>query len=122
MYFFTKPRNLIRFYVTLRGKVSIYINHKQHDEVSELNEPAEEEDEYKAGLNDESGERFRERLGNYVTSLGVGEGFGEIALLSDNIRNATVIADEKSDFITIDRALYSRYINCFGPSIEYFMY
>jgi len=38
-----------------------------------------------------------------------GAAFGEVALLSDNgSRSATIVADEPSDLVVIDRALYAR--------------
>jgi len=38
-----------------------------------------------------------------------GEAFGEVALLTDNgTRSASIVADEPTDLIVIDRALYAR--------------
>jgi hypothetical protein len=40
---------------------------------------------------------------------GAGEPFGEVALLSEDcIRTASIVADESTDLICIDRALYNR--------------
>ena len=42
-------------------------------------------------------------------SSGVGESFGEVALISEDcIRTATIVADESMDIICIDRDLYNR--------------
>jgi hypothetical protein len=37
-------------------------------------------------------QRIRAKLGNYILSLGSGSGFGEMALVNENPRNATIIA------------------------------
>lgn len=52
--------------------------------------------------------KLREKLGNYVTSLGPGEGFGEVALVRDDLRTASIIADEKTDLMVVNKTLYSR--------------
>jgi len=52
--------------------------------------------------------KIRERLGNFVTSLGAGEGFGEIALVSEDTRTASIIADEETDLMVVNKALYAR--------------
>jgi hypothetical protein len=62
------------------------------------------------GKNEKRGKKIRERLGNYVTSLGAGEGFGEIALVSDDTRTASIIADEETDLMVVNRVLYARYL------------
>lgn len=121
----------------MRGKVSIYINHKKHDESDnneenlntsinnsflstnqdkleqELNEPSLSDDFLDSSLNSclyqmSRGKKLRERLGNYVTSLGAGEGFGEIALVSEDNRTASIIADEVTDLMVVNKALYAR--------------
>lgn len=43
-----------------------------------------------------------------MTSLGAGEGFGEIALVSDDFRSASIIADETTDLMVVNKALYAR--------------
>ena len=60
------------------------------------------------GKNEKRGKKIRERLGNYVTSLGAGEGFGEIALVSDDTRTASIIADEETDLMIVNKILYAR--------------
>ncbi|XP_013418849.1 uncharacterized protein LOC106179668 [Lingula anatina] len=51
----------------------------------------------------------RSLYGNYIVSFGSGKSFGEIALISeDNIRNASIITDEETDFLVIHRDLYNR--------------
>lgn len=38
-----------------------------------------------------------------------GAPFGDVALISDdNIRTASIVADEKTDLLVVDRALYNR--------------
>ncbi|RNA18663.1 cAMP-dependent kinase regulatory subunit [Brachionus plicatilis] len=106
------------FYINLRGKVSIYINHQKHDE----NDRIDWQDSFNADdsvLNDsftdssfaesaEKSRKIREKLGSYVTSLGAGEGFGEIALVSEENRTASIIADETTDLMVVNKALYAR--------------
>lgn len=58
--------------------------------------------------NAEKSRKIREKLGNYVTSLGAGEGFGEIALVSEENRTASIIADEATDLMVVNRNLYAR--------------
>ncbi|CAF0714000.1 unnamed protein product [Brachionus calyciflorus] len=108
------------FYINLHGKVSIYINHKKHDEEDKLDlsdslngddhENSQGLIDLNVSLNDsyDRNRKFREKLGNYVTALGAGEGFGEIALVSDENRTATIIADEQTDLMVVDKALYAR--------------
>ncbi len=46
--------------------------------------------------------------------LGPGASFGEVALISeDTVRTASIIVDEPSDFILIDRNLYNRWVVTF---------
>ena len=112
--------------------MSIYINHQKHD----VQDAVENESVPTSNNSDELNERslngfddsltssswtsasnassskskkLRERLGNYVTSLGPGEGFGEIALVRDELRTASIIADEKTDLMVVNKTLYSRY-------------
>jgi hypothetical protein len=60
----------------LRGKVSIYINHKKHDEFDENDDLTESkvfseiENSQLNSSNFAKSKKFREKLGNYVTSLG----------------------------------------------------
>jgi hypothetical protein len=56
-----------RFYINLRGKVSIYINHVKHDEAESETNQHNNENATEILSNDQ----VRERLGNYVTSLGL---------------------------------------------------
>jgi len=40
--------------------------------------------------------------------LAAGEGFGEVALVSDADRTASIIADETTDLMIVNKALYKR--------------
>ena len=40
--------------------------------------------------------------------MGAGEGFGEIALVSEDTRTASIIADEITDLMVVNKALYAR--------------
>lgn len=70
--------SLFSFYINLRGKVSIYINHKKYDEndnvddteVCSNEEPVIDTNIHTNYLDTARNKRIREKLGNYVTSLG----------------------------------------------------
>jgi putative ABC transport system ATP-binding protein len=53
-----------------------------------------------------------------VAELGPGRYFGEVALLMDQPRNATVRARERVEVYTIDRATFDRYKSVSRPFIE----
>ncbi len=101
----------------MRGKVSVY----KHDEFDENGDPIEltfvrkatnnKNDDDESDDDDENGEkkdenelktkkkttksqRIRAKLGNYILSLGSGSGFGEMALVNENPRNASIIAGD----------------------------
>ena len=116
---------IVSFYINLRGKVSIYLNQKKHEEfetIEDLNSSANSTEPDTSNLNDSEGlmdlsstlppeertKRLRAQLGNYITSLGAGEGFGEIALVSEDRRTASIIADETTDLMVVNKALYAR--------------
>jgi hypothetical protein len=40
--------------------------------------------------------------------LGAGEGFGEYALISSDSRSASIIADEITDLMVVNKQLYAR--------------
>ncbi|XP_033638978.1 uncharacterized protein LOC117299541 [Asterias rubens] len=86
------------FFIVLNGSISVYI--------------AADEDEPSTSTPSDDPEQprtIRDELGTCVRSLGPGTSFGELALIdSGSIRKASVIADEPSDFIVVDRKLYSR--------------
>ncbi|BFZ20290.1 hypothetical protein BsWGS_23329 [Bradybaena similaris] len=92
------------FYIVLNGKVTIYILNKDQLEGEEDDGNFDNIIEYtKDGLLD------RSKLGYCVTSLESGAPFGDVALTSgDSIRTASIIADEHTDLLVVDRALYNR--------------
>jgi len=40
--------------------------------------------------------------------LETGSGFGEMALMSDDVRNATIISETHSKFLVLDKSVYNR--------------
>ncbi|XP_038053033.1 uncharacterized protein LOC119725625 [Patiria miniata] len=85
------------FFVVLNGSISIYI--------------AADEDEPPPVSNDDpdAPRDQRAELGTCVRILGPGTSFGELALIeTGSVRKASVVADEPSDFIVVNRKLYSR--------------
>ncbi len=69
----------LSFYITLRGKVSIYINHNKHDDTDNLDNNFLDENSLNENFeindvlnsNAKKSKRIREKLGNFVTSLGL---------------------------------------------------
>ena len=52
------------------------------------------------------------RQGRKVATLGPGSGFGELALLLDNVpRNATVVADTDLDLVVVDQRQFARLLD-----------
>jgi hypothetical protein len=94
--------------------VSIYINHKIHDETDTIDDnstaqkPPGENEYAEVSSADQKSKKLREKLGNYVLSLGAGEGFGEVALVSNDTRSASIIADEVTHLMVVNKALYTR--------------
>jgi signal-transduction protein with cAMP-binding, CBS, and nucleotidyltransferase domain len=83
------------FYINLRGKVSIYMNQSDNEQENESTSKT-------------TPRNLRFKLGNYITSLGDGESFGEIALVSEDTRSASIIADEITHLMVVNKSLYSR--------------
>lgn len=90
------------FYVVLSGAVSIYIhNQDKGDE--------EEKQELESIVQYKDGKLDRAKLGNYVTLLGAGTSFGEVALIDETcVRTASIVADDTTDLVIVDKALYTR--------------
>ncbi|XP_071182163.1 uncharacterized protein [Mytilus edulis] len=103
------------FFIILNGSVSIHISTTSgyEDERKEGGSTEEQDDKGKK----EEGkpkELNRSKFGKYVGKIVSGKSFGELALINpDCIRNATIIADETTDLIVIDRELYNRSIHSF---------
>nr|KAI8748793.1 hypothetical protein BgiMline_018225 [Biomphalaria glabrata] len=92
------------FYIVLHGKVTIYILNKDQMEGEIDDNNFDNIIQYT-----KDGNLDRVKLGYCVTSLESGAPFGDVALISDdNIRTASIVADEKTDLLVVDRALYNR--------------
>jgi CRP-like cAMP-binding protein len=72
------------FYIIYTGKVSVYINQ----------------------VNEVSGETNRK----IVAELNQGKSFGELSLLNNEKRSATIIAIEPTDLIVLDQNTYDRIV------------
>ncbi|XP_064635011.1 uncharacterized protein LOC135492444 isoform X2 [Lineus longissimus] len=101
------------FYIILSGKVAIYINNALADEdnltgtVEEEKEKAEEE--LLPGEEKKKKKLDRSQFGNYIAQIDAGKSFGELALISKScVRNASIIADEVTDLLVVNRDLYNR--------------
>ncbi|KAK7478473.1 hypothetical protein BaRGS_00030319, partial [Batillaria attramentaria] len=83
------------FYVVLSGQISIYIHNQDRGDEEEKQE-LESIVQYKEGKLDR-------------TKLGVGLSFGEVALIDETcVRTASIVADDKTDLVIVDKALYTR--------------
>ncbi|XP_041352079.1 uncharacterized protein LOC121370722 [Gigantopelta aegis] len=89
-----------KLYVCLKGKVSIYVIHDKDNESDVIQQV---ESAYAKKKLD------RALLGQYVWTSGEGQAFGEVALIKEDcIRTASVVADEDTDLLVVDRNLYNR--------------
>lgn len=103
------------FYIILSGTVAIHINttltEEEYPAVKEaqLIEEALVEKEALLGR-----PLDRSKYGIYVGKIDAGKSFGELALINaDCVRNATIIADEPTDLLSVDRDLYNRSLRAF---------
>lgn len=102
------------FFIILSGTVSIYINTNfgPDDETGDTASPEAEEEGSHTGRRNKPLDRSL--YGNYVGKIDAGRSFGELALINaDCIRNATIIADEKTDLVIVNRDLYKRSLHEF---------
>ncbi|CAH1788853.1 unnamed protein product [Owenia fusiformis] len=98
------------FFIILNGSVAVYVDASKSGE----DEKSTEEPDDKL-LRNKRKERAKEnkplernKLGKFVIKFDVGRSFGEIALISEDAkRNATIVADEETDFLVINRDLYN---------------
>ncbi|XP_022341927.1 uncharacterized protein LOC111135827 isoform X2 [Crassostrea virginica] len=89
-----------RLYIILRGKMSIYVlqDKENEQEVKLLIEKAIAK-----------GKLDRAALGQHVWTSGEGNTVGEIALIKEDcVRTASVVVDEDTDLMVVDRTLYNR--------------
>ncbi|CAC5415180.1 unnamed protein product [Mytilus coruscus] len=93
-----------RLYVILKGRVSIYVvQDKENDQ--EIRQHVEKV-LAKAKI-DKSLDRTH--LGQHVWTSNEGQAFGEVALIKEDcVRTASVVTDEETDLMVVDRALYNR--------------
>lgn len=89
-----------RLYIILRGKMSIYVlqDKENEQEVKQLIEKAVAK-----------GKLDRAALGQHVWTSVEGNTVGEIALIKEDcVRTASVVVDEDTDLMVVDRTLYNR--------------
>ncbi|XP_059170872.1 uncharacterized protein LOC131952283 isoform X2 [Physella acuta] len=103
------------FYIILSGSVAIHINttltEEEYPAIKETQLIEEALVEREAAL----GRALdRTKYGIYVGKIDAGKSFGELALINaDCVRNATIIADESTDLLSVDRDLYNRSLRAF---------
>ncbi|XP_060079954.1 uncharacterized protein LOC132559361 [Ylistrum balloti] len=102
------------FFIILNGLVSIHIN------TTFGSDDDNQEDSGGGGENKEENKKAEEKkldrskYGNYVGKIEPGKSFGELALINaDCVRNATIIADETTDLVVVNRDLYDRSLHYF---------
>ncbi|CAH1782720.1 unnamed protein product [Owenia fusiformis] len=98
------------FYICLSGKVTIYINYANKEEKQQrATDDADGEEDTKIVTQHPKKVTDRSKLGTFVITLGAGATFGEVALITeDSVRTASIVCDEHTDVIVIDRNLYNR--------------
>ncbi|XP_052798418.1 uncharacterized protein LOC128230299 isoform X2 [Mya arenaria] len=103
------------FYIILNGSVAILIQTNMPEDgipYSQAEHDAAEDDILSAGKRKR--DLDRSIFGNYVGSIPAGRSFGELALINtDCVRNASIIADETTDLIVVNRDLYNRSLKAF---------
>lgn len=89
-----------RLYVILKGSVSIYVVQDKENE-QEIRQHVEKVLS-KPKLD-------KTQLGQHVWTSSEGHAFGEVALIKEDcVRTASVVTDEETDLMVVDRALYNR--------------
>ncbi|XP_035826837.1 uncharacterized protein LOC101855119 [Aplysia californica] len=103
------------FYIILSGTVAIHINTTLTEEEYESVKQLQLDEEAAVKKEEEKGRVLdRSKYGIYVGKIDAGKSFGELALINaDCVRNATIIADETSDLLCVDRDLYNRSLRAF---------
>ncbi|XP_063399051.1 uncharacterized protein LOC134683669 [Mytilus trossulus] len=109
------------FFIILNGSVAIFIGSSITKEDGRQEGALEEPESLTkdTGITDLQ-EDFKEmkfdrsNFGKYVGKIESGKSFGELALLNtDCVRNASIIAEEATDLIVINRELFNRCIRLF---------
>ncbi|XP_021347854.1 uncharacterized protein LOC110446855 isoform X2 [Mizuhopecten yessoensis] len=102
------------FFIILNGHVSIHINTTFGSDDDNPEDSGGEGVERKEEKKGEDKKLDRSKYGNYVGRIESGKSFGELALINaDCVRNATIIADETTDLVVVNRELYDRSLHYF---------
>ncbi|KAH3887827.1 hypothetical protein DPMN_011849 [Dreissena polymorpha] len=107
------------FYSILNGSVAIHIQTNMPEEGIPYDLGAQDADaDSTESVIDTSGQNGKELdrsiFGNFVGTIPAGRSFGELALINaDCVRNASIIADETTDLIVVNRDLYNRSLKAF---------
>ncbi|XP_060602621.1 uncharacterized protein LOC132755719 isoform X2 [Ruditapes philippinarum] len=105
------------FFIILNGSVAILIQTNLGEEGITYHPPSDDDEDEGDGLSDgnkQKKELDRSIFGHFVGKIPAGRSFGELALINaDCVRNASIIADEATDLIIVNRELYNRSLKAF---------
>ncbi|XP_046364131.2 uncharacterized protein LOC124140546 isoform X2 [Haliotis rufescens] len=103
-----------KFYIILTGTVSVHINTNLVEDDFESIKQKQLDEEANVAESEGFKSLDRSKYGTYMAKIPAGKSFGELALIrADSVRNATIIADETTDLLMVNRDLYNRSLHAY---------
>ncbi|XP_046579283.1 LOW QUALITY PROTEIN: uncharacterized protein LOC124286888 [Haliotis rubra] len=103
-----------KFYIILTGTVSVHINTNLVEDDFESIKQKQLDEEANVIASEGFKSLDRSKYGTYMAKIPAGKSFGELALIrADSVRNATIIADETTDLLMVNRDLYNRSLHAY---------